>query len=407
MQAVILAAGRGSRLGERGEQTPKCLLQLDERRIIEHQLETLAEAGVAPVAMIVGYCADEIREIVGIRAEYIHNPRWGSTNSLYSFWLSKKWVKGPVIILNSDTVIHPDILNRLMSVEGDAVAYDSCSGNAPEHMKVNVVGRELKDMSKDLPVEKSHGENVGILKFSSESAQRLFQIAGGLLQEGHEKSWLGSAVRELIKERSVRAIDIAGLPWGEIDSCYDLDFVRKAVLPRIKTPVSPFMVIKRVVRNLVVPVLSVLILILGYHSYMGEARENWENSPIVGAESVLIESNKSEQRWWMLSGKLSPWAKVYGPDTIVVDSRALFDSDSKRKEANYVLEVSLDGKRVDWLMNTSKRSSRWHHNGDGLGQREWARIELPEGEHTLGIRLVASDTKRSLIRVRRSSMDDD
>lgn len=75
MQALILAAGRGSRLGESGKDTPKCLLQLDGKRLVEHQLETFAEAGVSPVGMVIGYCADEIREVVGIRAEYVRNPR--------------------------------------------------------------------------------------------------------------------------------------------------------------------------------------------------------------------------------------------------------------------------------------------------------------------------------------------
>ena len=75
MQALILAAGRGSRLGGTVDGTPKTLLQIGQRHLIEHQLETLAEAGVGPVHLVVGYGAEEVREIVGSRAEFVRQFR--------------------------------------------------------------------------------------------------------------------------------------------------------------------------------------------------------------------------------------------------------------------------------------------------------------------------------------------
>ena len=58
IQAVILAAGRGSRLGSSGDEVPKCLLEVGRRRLIEHQLDSLADAGVGPVHIVVGYGAE-------------------------------------------------------------------------------------------------------------------------------------------------------------------------------------------------------------------------------------------------------------------------------------------------------------------------------------------------------------
>ena len=69
MRAIILAAGRGSRLGAGSDDLPKCLLEVGRRRLIEHQLETLSEAGVGPVPMVPGYCADEVRVGVGLPRE--------------------------------------------------------------------------------------------------------------------------------------------------------------------------------------------------------------------------------------------------------------------------------------------------------------------------------------------------
>ena len=65
IQALILAAGRGSRLGAAGEDAPKSLLQVGRRHLIEHQLDALAESGVGPVHVVVGYGADEVRDLCG------------------------------------------------------------------------------------------------------------------------------------------------------------------------------------------------------------------------------------------------------------------------------------------------------------------------------------------------------
>ena len=129
--------------------------------------------------MVLGYCDDDVREVVGIRAEYIHNPRWRGTNSLYSFWLARDWVRGPVMVLNSDVLFDRKIVERLVSIGGDAIAFDSGSGCGAEAMKVVVEAGRLVSMGKGLPSEDTSGENVGILCFSEETAQALFERAGG------------------------------------------------------------------------------------------------------------------------------------------------------------------------------------------------------------------------------------
>jgi choline kinase len=83
VQAVILAAGRGSRLGTYTKQRPKCLVEVDERPLIEHQIELLTQAGVDEICVVVGYRQEAIRAMVGDRAHYIENTAWDETNSLY------------------------------------------------------------------------------------------------------------------------------------------------------------------------------------------------------------------------------------------------------------------------------------------------------------------------------------
>ncbi|MFP8878200.1 MAG: phosphocholine cytidylyltransferase family protein [Myxococcota bacterium] len=403
---MILAAGRGSRLGEAGKDTPKCLLQMDEHRLIEHQLETLAEAGVAPVGMVVGYCADEIREVVGIRAEYVTNPRWATTNSLYSFSLARDWVSGSLVIINSDTIIHPEILECLLCEDDNAFAYDSESGKAREHMKVVVADGRLVRIGKELHAEDSDGENVGVLKLTKEATDALFDAAKGLIAQGHEKSWLGAAVQEIVHSHPLRAVDVAGLPWGEVDSAYDLDMVRKSVLPRIKRESK----LKRALGRAAAAISSAaVVLLMGYLAYLAwfvEPNKAWENTPIKGADSVLLTSQQGEQQWWILPDGQVAHAQVRGPDTVRLDTRAI-TVDEEPQATPYVIEVTLDGKILKWLSRVSEPSNRWKVDGQPVSQRVGTKFKIPQGPHELGLRTIASAGGVPLVRVRHVFYDED
>ena len=110
MQAVILAGGVGSRLESMTGGRPKCLVEVGGRPIILHQLDALSDHGIGPVLMVVGYQHEAVREVVGQRVEYLVNERFKETNSLYSLWLAREWIKGDFVLLNSDLLFDPEIL---------------------------------------------------------------------------------------------------------------------------------------------------------------------------------------------------------------------------------------------------------------------------------------------------------
>lgn len=389
MQALILAAGRGSRLGKITDATPKCLLQIGRRPIVAHQLEALAEAGVAPVAMVVGYCADEVRAVVGIRAEYIDNPKWNSTNSLYSFLLAREWIKGPLVILNSDVMFHPEILHRLLTASGDAVAFDSSSGHAPEHMKVRVVDGQLIDMSKDMPAGLATGENLGILYFTHESVQLLLDKAQTILATGGEQAWMGAAVRELARERRITAVDVAGLPWAEIDSAQDLETARREVWPAIRRGRSK---VRSLVRDMAVALLlllTVAVSVLALRATRTPEGRIWEVVELAGAPTIHLESGAARQTWWILERDSSAVETISGPGLIRVDSRLLFENDAGG-EVPYVLAIEMDGALVDWFKKSGRASGTWTHPDRLVGKLRTIDIELPAGPHTIRIAFLST-----------------
>src|SRR5512132_1294933 len=120
VRAIILAAGVGSRLQVLSGGKPKCLVEIGGRPLILHQLEALADHGIGPVLIVAGYKSEEVRAVVGDRAEFVINDRYQETNSLYSLWLARERVDGPFILLNCDLFFTPEILERLIDAPANA-----------------------------------------------------------------------------------------------------------------------------------------------------------------------------------------------------------------------------------------------------------------------------------------------
>jgi len=234
-QAVILAAGRGMRLGSAGSDSPKCLLNIGGRSLLELQIGFLFQAGIESVCIVAGHHIEDVRrQVAGFDGvTVIHNPIYATTNSLYSLSLAKDWVRGPFVCINGDVIGHPDIFNRVLAVEGCALAFDSGSGLDDEHMKIHHSDGFLRGISKQLAPALIQGENVGLLQFDTVGAARLFATAERLLKEEGEMLWAPAVLNQLLRQSPIRCVDVRGLPWTEIDYPEDLLKAREEIWPRI------------------------------------------------------------------------------------------------------------------------------------------------------------------------------
>ncbi len=397
MRALILAAGRGSRMGEKTSERPKCLLEVGGRALIEHQLEALADCGVGPVGIVVGYYADEIREVVGFRAEYIENTAWRRTNSLYSFWLAREWVEGPVLVLNSDLLLDPKVLETVIKADGDALAFDSDSGSAAEQMKLEVRDGLLVSMSKTLPAERAAGENVGVLKFEERSARRLFEMAGQLIEAGGENDWLGSAVSKLAAERPLRPVDIAGLPWAEIDFPYDLERARKEVWPALRANRRAQGWPRRLGKGLATAAVLGAAMVTTNLVWSSGRGAEWETRDLFGLDAVRVVSDTRAERWWELEDGQSTTLRLAGPTRLRVESRMAQPAQSAPER--YAVEAALNGVPLKWKDHLARPSKSWRVHDRPVGKRHDFVVELPEGEHTIRLRVIGEDGKSCLVRV--------
>jgi choline kinase len=230
MDALILAAGRGTRL-KRGR--PKCLVEIGGRPLIHHQLDALDRAGVDRVIVVAGFQIARVRRALPADAVVVPNRLYAETNSLYSFWLARGEVGDDVIVLNGD-VLFPSLLAELLARwRGSALAYDSGSGDEDEHMKVAISRGALEAMSKTLPAARSAGENVGSIRLSGGATAAAFAAAHRLVAVGRSNDWLASAIERAARVHRLQCLDVAGLPWVEIDFPEDLAYARSTIAPAI------------------------------------------------------------------------------------------------------------------------------------------------------------------------------
>ena len=121
MQAIVLAAGMGRRLGSLTKDQTKCMVRLHGTTLLERSLDALAQVGVDRIVLVVGYRAQGVRDLVGdqysgIPVTYVTNDEYDKTNNIYSLYLARaEFAADDTILLESDLVYDPAIVERLVA----------------------------------------------------------------------------------------------------------------------------------------------------------------------------------------------------------------------------------------------------------------------------------------------------
>ncbi|WP_101295267.1 HAD-IIA family hydrolase [Halegenticoccus soli] len=234
-QAVVLAAGIGSRLKPLTLRKPKCCVTVDSTPILAHQLRAYAEAGISEVHVVSGYLSDHTARLCErVAAEYegfsvsvIENEVYANTDNLYSLSLAREAVDGePFVLSNGDVVFDPGVPERLLAADGDSAIACDTSTYSDEAMKITVdeAGR-VSHISKGVPREEAHASSIDVYRFSASFSAALFDQVEHLIDRDREYcGWSEIAIDRVLRtgRHDARPVDIAGLPWVEIDTAEDL-----------------------------------------------------------------------------------------------------------------------------------------------------------------------------------------
>jgi choline kinase len=231
MKAVILAAGVASRLRPLTNNTPKCLLKVGSKSILELAIENLVENKIFDLVIVTGYLENQIRDLLKIRFPELnitlyYNELYNSTNNIYSLWLARDaFHEDEMLLMDSDIVFDKRIIAKLFNS-----GYKSCLALKrhdvlDEEIKVRTDnnGRVL-EISKEINPSEAAGESVGIELFSKELLRELFSVIDRKVNiEKNVNQFYEAAFQQLINNNhDIYAVDITEYFCTEIDTAEDL-----------------------------------------------------------------------------------------------------------------------------------------------------------------------------------------
>lgn len=231
MQAIIMAAGKGSRLGSMTEDRPKSLVEIKGKTLLDINIDMLHRYGIWDITIVTGYMDEKIieatKDIPGITYEY--NPFYEFANVLGSYYMGMKNMHEDFVYLHADTICELSLFEELLRAEGDFVLPVDTKPCDDEAMKIRLENNKIVEITKQMPVEDAGGEFIGIMKISKKAIEDLNNCTHDLLRHKEYQSYFEAAVQEIINmnKYDIRMLDTKGRFWAEIDFLEDYQRAEK------------------------------------------------------------------------------------------------------------------------------------------------------------------------------------
>ena len=239
MKAIILSAGRGSRLLPLTQDLPKCLLDVGGRSVLALQLDTLHAAGIEEAVVVTGFNAHMVEAKIAARAlaapgprvTTLFNPFYQVADNLASCWMARAHMDDDFIVINGDTLFSAPVIDAILTAQDTpiSVTIDQKADYDSDDMKVTLDGTALAAIGKTLAPERSHAESIGMLRFMGKGTRIFREMLEAKMRtpEG-TKSWYLKAIDGLAKSGvPVGTINILGAAWSELDTPEDLAICRE------------------------------------------------------------------------------------------------------------------------------------------------------------------------------------
>ena len=236
MKAVILAAGKGSRISSISNNIPKSLLPFHGTTILGHSLNLLSKNNVSEIIVVTGYKNLMIEQYVkdnwSGKVNFAFNSSYETTNVLYSFSLSLKFINNEdILFLHADTVFENKILKELIDISHKKktilpIDRHNCG---EEEMKVKVIKNKLVEINKTMDPSMAYGEFIGLAKISSNHIPLIEKEIKGIFKKNKFQAFFELAIENLVKSGSIEIdlLDISSSRWCEIDFPEDYKFALK------------------------------------------------------------------------------------------------------------------------------------------------------------------------------------
>jgi choline kinase len=245
MKAIILAAGRGSRMGHLTDDGPKGLLRIGHGTLLERTAEMLRDAGVYDIVVTRGYMADRV---IVEDVTYVENVDWSNTEVLHSIFAAREHLQGDLLISYSDIVFTQEVLLTAITSLGEIRpvvdldwrrAYEGRLWHPLAEADKVVLRRDgtIGQIGKlGIRHEDADGEFIGMLRLSGDGAARLIAAYDASARSPDapfkraatfRRAYLTDLLQQMIDDGESLMPTVIRGGWREIDTQEDLERARR------------------------------------------------------------------------------------------------------------------------------------------------------------------------------------
>ena len=237
MQAIILAAGMGKRLGEYTQNNTKCMVRVGGETLIERVLGQLDKLHLSRIIIVIGYKGAELKEYLSTISihtplKFVENPIFDKTNNIYSLYLAKDYMREQdTLLLESDIILEDAVLTKLVNHPYPDLAlvdkYESwMDGTVVTIDEENRIQRFIPNSQFRYEEIPDYYKTVNIYKFSQTFSEHMyvpFLEAYSAALGNNEYYEQVLRVITMLDNSTLRALPLEGEQWYEIDDVQDLD----------------------------------------------------------------------------------------------------------------------------------------------------------------------------------------
>jgi histidinol-phosphate/aromatic aminotransferase/cobyric acid decarboxylase-like protein/choline kinase len=245
VQALILAAGMGRRLGALTKDQTKCMVELHGSTLLERSLDALTEVGITRIVLVVGYRGDGVRSLIGedyagVPVTYVDNPDYETTNNVYSLYLAKQELeKDDTLLLESDLIYEPRILRDLLANTAPNVAVVDrhrswMDGTVVTLSDDNTIQQIIPKKDIDRTAYDRYYKTVNIYKLSRHYlGSRFLPFLEAYVQSLGNNEYYEQVLRVIatLDKKDLVAMPLAGEKWYEIDDVQDYQIAETVFAP--------------------------------------------------------------------------------------------------------------------------------------------------------------------------------
>lgn len=237
MQAIILAAGMGKRLGDLTKGNTKCMVEVGHETLIFRLLRQLQKQNLSRIVLVVGYKSKELRDYlknvqVTTPIEYVENTIYDKTNNIYSLYMTKDYLQADdTLLFESDIIMEDSVIDKLVKnpypdlaivdkfeswMDGTVVTLDSD----------NRILRFIPNSQFKYEEIPSYYKTVNVYKFSKQFSSNMYvPFLEAYCTAIGRNEYYEQVLRviNMVDNSTMRALPLNGEQWYEIDDVQDLD----------------------------------------------------------------------------------------------------------------------------------------------------------------------------------------